>query len=360
MISPRALLVAAGTVSVSSRRGRRGLGHLVGQAVGGVVLEAEQLGLLRPQLGQALHRFAGVVGIAALSAGFRGLEHGGALVAVAQRGQHRLLGGVLQRQQELAFQIARLGIGSGGVDFFLAQPGQLGLVVHHHRSGGGGSDQTGMELGGQRGFFHIELAQGRLVGVAQLRTGADEFLVVAFDQAGLHRVQAQRGALVVDGLDAREQLRIQADFVLVFGQLRGDFFLDLLARFVGIGLDQAEEHARHAVQRFAAALKRFDGVVEGGRFGVVGDPAHFGQVLLHAFIEGRQIVTVLDAVERRGLERQRAGAQQGVGGGVGRLRRGGGLDVGHGGGLLAGTGRQRQADGGGQDNGTRHENGLLE
>ncbi|KAG1349004.1 hypothetical protein G6F61_014757 [Rhizopus arrhizus] len=97
------------------------------------------------------------------------------------------------------------------------------------------------------------------------------------DQALLHRVQLQRVALVIDRLHAREQLRIEVDLVLVRGQLRCHFFLDLLARVVGIGLDQAEEDARHAGQGLAAALHRHDGVVEGGRFADVGDLAHLGQ-----------------------------------------------------------------------------------
>jgi hypothetical protein len=42
-------------------------------------------------------------------------------------------------------------------------------------------------------------------------------------------------------------------------------------------------------------------------------------VLAHAFFEGRQVVAVLDLVELRRLERQRAGAQQRIGGGFGRL-----------------------------------------
>ncbi len=83
------------------------------------------------------------------------------------------------------------------------------------------------------------------------------------------------------------------------GQLRRHFFLDLLARIVGIGLDQAEEDARHAGQGLAAALHRHDGVVEGGRLAAVGDPAHVGQVLAHAFFKRRQVFAVLDLVERR-------------------------------------------------------------
>ncbi len=335
------------------RRGR-GLGHLVAQLVVGEGLEAEQLGLLRTQLRQALHGLAGVVLVATLGTGFRGLQHGGALVTVAQRTEHRLLRGVLQRQHELAIELAILGGVGRVVDRVLVQAGQLGLVVDDHGRRSGGGHQAGVELGGEGGLFHVELAQARLVGVGQLCASAHQAVVVMLDQALLHRVQLQRVTLVVQRLHAGEQLRVEVDFVLVRGQLRGDVFLDLLARFGAIGLDQAEEDARHAVQGLAAALHRHDGVVEGGRLGVVGDLADVGQVLAHAFFEGRRVVAVLDLVELRRLERQRAGAQQRVGGGFGRLLGRGFLCFGHGGGLLAGTGRQRQADGGGQDYGTRH------
>src|SRR5690606_6622713 len=83
-----------------------------------------------------------------------------------------------------------------------------------------------------------------------------------------------------------------------------------------------EEHRRGAGQQRAAALQRLEGVGEGRRFGVVGDGAHLGQVLAHAFLDGRLVVAVADAVERRRLEGQGAGGQQGVvaqggGGGTG-------------------------------------------
>lgn len=249
-------------------RSIRRLGHLVAQAVGGVVVEAEQLGLLRAQLRQALDGLAGVVGIALFCACFRGLQHLGTQLAILQRGQHRLLGSVLQGEQILAIELAGLGgIGRGG-DIAFAQAIELGLVVHHHRAGGRGGDQAGMELRGEGGFFHVELAQAVLVGIGQLRAGAYQLFVVALDQTLLLRVQIQRVALVVNGFDACEEFGVQIDLVLMRGQLGRDLFLDFLACVAGIGLHQPEEDARHARKRFATTLHRFDGVVEGGRLGL--------------------------------------------------------------------------------------------
>ncbi len=214
-----------------------------------------------------------------------------------------------------------------------------------------------MELRGEGGFFHVELAQAVLVGIGQLRAGAYQLFVVALDQTLLLRIQIQRVALVVDGLDAGEEFGVEIDLVLMRGQLGRDLFLDFLACVAGIGLHQPEEDARHARERFAAALHRFDGVVEGRRFWVIGDLADVGQMLAHAFFERRQIIGVLDLVERRRLERQRAGGQQGVGCSIRGRSRGGFL--GHGGGLLARrlfsrTSSQCQGDGSGQNDGTRH------
>ncbi|KAG1188331.1 hypothetical protein G6F35_014281 [Rhizopus arrhizus] len=137
------------------QRGGRSLGHLVAQLVVGEGIKAEQLGLLRTQLGQALHGLPGVVGIATLGAGFRSLQHGRALVAVAERAEHRLLGGVLQRQHELAVQLAILGGGGRVVDRILVEAGQLGLVVDDNGGSGGGGHQAGVELGGEPAHRHV-------------------------------------------------------------------------------------------------------------------------------------------------------------------------------------------------------------
>src|SRR3546814_15936073 len=84
-----------------------------------------------------------------------------------------------------------------------------------------------------------------------------------------------------------------------------------------------------------------------------GCSSDLGQVLLHAFLERGQEVGVLDLVERRRLERQGAGGEQGVlcgGGGHGGL---GGRLVGGGGGAgfgsLAIARREGEADGSGKD-----------
>ena len=145
-------------------------------------------------------------------------------------------------------------------DVAFGQTIEFGLVVDEHRAGSRGGDQLGMEFGRQRGLFHVELAHPVLVGIGQLRAGTDQLLVVAFDQAQLFQIELQRGARVVHGLHSSEELGIQRDFVLVRGQLGRDFFLDLLPFRIGVRLDQAEEDAADAGERFARAFLRLDGV----------------------------------------------------------------------------------------------------
>jgi len=143
------------------------------------------------------------------------------------------------------------------------------------------------------------------------------------DQGALLFGQAQRITLLVHRPDPLEQLRVQVDGVHVLGQLRRQRLLGGLQGRVGVRRGHGIEHQHGARQQRAGALHRLDGVGEGGRLGVVGDGADLAQVLAHPLLDRRLVVGVADAVERRGLERQRAGAQQGVlalgvgGGGIG-------------------------------------------
>src|SRR3546814_19245659 len=88
-----------------------------------------------------------------LGARHRGLEDARAQVAILERGQYRLLGGVLQSEQPLAVQVARLGVLRRGGEVTFRQAVEPGLVVHLHRSLGGGGDQHRVELRRQRAFL---------------------------------------------------------------------------------------------------------------------------------------------------------------------------------------------------------------
>jgi len=301
-----------------------------------VVGVAEQGGPLRAQLDDAGDGGAVVELAAAAGAADRGLLQALAQGAVLQRGQRRLAAGVLQRQHVLAFELALLGSLRGGGDRGVGHPGEAGAVVHHHGRSVVLLEQVLAEAGLQRGQLAVDLAQARLLLLVQPGAGAHEVEVVTVEQAQLLGVEAELVALVVQGLDAGVQLRVEGDGVGVRGQQRRHGGLHLLHLRVGVGADQVEEHVGHAQQYLAAALGGDDGVVEGRRLGVVGDGVELGALLGHALLEGRQVVRVGDAVERRQLVRQRARFEEGVG----RGRRG----------LVGGgaEGRQREAGGQGQ------------
>src|SRR5690606_30988719 len=154
----------------------------------------------------------------------------------------------------------------------------------------------------------------------------------------------------------REQFGIEMDRVGVLGKLRRQRLLGGLQRLVGVRRGHGEEDRRGAGQQGAAALQRLDGVGEARRFGALGDLADFGQVLAHAFLDRRLVVRVLDVVEQRCLERQRAGGEERVFDLCGRGGYGGGIRHRWLGGR-AGAGAQGERDRGRQPRGTQHGGG---
>ena len=301
----------------------RRLGHLVVEREGGGVRESEQRGAFGAQGGDAQDALALVEGIAADAAADRGFEHALAAVAVGERSQHRLAGGVLQGDQPLAFQPPLLGGVGGGADLGLGEAGERFGGIEHHRGVVDLLEQVLAEGGLQGGHLLVDRAHLRLAGVVEQRAGAHELLVVALGEAAVFRVRGERITRVVDRLDAGEQLGIEEDLVLVLGELGRDLGLDLLQRFAGVRAGQVVEHLAGAVEHDAAALHRHQGVVERRGLGVVGDRADLGEVLLHAFFEGRQVVLVADLREVRRQQRQGAGLEERIGGDRGGRGRGG-------------------------------------
>ena len=102
----------------------------------------------------------------------------------------------------------------------------------------------------QRRLFLVERrAASSLSASRELRAGAHE------RRGGSARpgtcacgVEAERVALVVERLHAREELRVEVDRVLVRRELRRDVGLDLLERVVRVRLGEVEEDLGHARQ----------------------------------------------------------------------------------------------------------------
>ena len=73
--------------------------------------------------------------------------------------EHRLRGGVLQRDQPFTIEAARFGRIRRGRDLLLRQAFQLCALIDHHRIVTGGLEQVLSKLRGQRGELLIEGAQ---------------------------------------------------------------------------------------------------------------------------------------------------------------------------------------------------------
>ena len=112
--------------------------------------------------------------------------------AVLQEGFRRLAGGVLQLDDVLAFELARLGCIGGGGDLFVGQAGEFLAGVDHDRRIIHFGQHVLAELRAQFGQLAIHRLELDLVGIGQLRAGAHEILVVLLDQARAFGIQAER------------------------------------------------------------------------------------------------------------------------------------------------------------------------
>ena len=240
--------------------------------------------------------------------------------------------GVHQRDDELAFELALLRRFTGSGNGVIGKALELLALVDNDGRGIGFLEQVLAEAGRQAGQLGIHRLQPGLVGIGELGTGTHEIGVVTLDQALRFRVEAERVACVVDRLDAGKQLAVEHGLVIVRGQLWRQLGLDLLHLVIGVGARLREKHARNAAQQLFAAFQGDDGVVETGRFGIVGDGLDFAATFGHALFEGRSIVLVADLVELRELIGQRTRRKERIDrlrlGGLDRLCLGGWIAIG--------------------------------
>ena len=165
-----------------AERGLLGLGHLVVELPRGVALEAEQSGALGTKLGEAGNGLGGVVGVAGLGSRPCEVEERFASIAIGERVEEVLLGGVLDRQRP-AFQVTQLREFGGGCDLGFAEASERGDLRRDEERIFGCSEHLGKEGGGEgRGLF-VELLEAGLVSFVEVGAGVDEAIVVGFEQA---------------------------------------------------------------------------------------------------------------------------------------------------------------------------------
>lgn len=159
-------------------------------------MEAEQLGLVGTQLHDARHQ-RGVVVLADVAAA----RHPSvvdllAQLAILQLSQRRLAGGIEQRDDVFAVELACLGGFGGSGDLLLRQAVQLLEVIDHDGGGIHFCQYVLAEGGAQVGQLGVHCLERGLVGVGELGAVAHKVAVVLLDQAHALRIQAQLGALV--------------------------------------------------------------------------------------------------------------------------------------------------------------------
>ena len=162
--------------------------------------------------------------------------------------------------------------------------------------------------------FFVELFQFGLSRFGEVGPRVDEFVVGYFDEAEGFGIEIERGALLVDSGNTFKEFSVEVDCVLMGGQFGSFDALDLLEGGVGVGASDSIEGCVGSLEEPTALFQSDEGVVEGGRSGVVGDSLNLGELLHHAGFHGRLVVGVFDLVERGSLEWQGAGGVEGVGG----------------------------------------------
>ena len=297
----------------------RRLRHPVGQDVGGVRRETEEVRPLRAQLREPLHDRLRVVRPAVVAPGLRNFEDPLSQGAVRERGEDGLLRRVLEVEDPLALEPALLRPSRGRREIPRAQSGELCLVRDDDGRGLRVGEQELREPRREPRLLLVQGAELRLVAGAELGAGAHEAQVVPVEEIPALRVEAESVALVVQRLHARVQLRVQVDRVLVLRELRGLLGADLLDRVVRVRGREVEEHLRDPREERSGALHGLERVREGGRRRVVRDRVDLRDLLLHALFDRGRVVGVPDLVEWRSFVWKRALPEERV-----RLGRGGG------------------------------------
>ncbi len=294
-----------------AEHGLAGPGGLVLDHERRVVVVPEQGCALGPQRGDPGQRGAGVVLRAAGAAVGGGLVQPATYVPVAQGGQRGLDRGQDQADQ-VSLEPGGTGCRGGRLDRVRGKPLELGGVGQVQGALVALRDHPVAELRGQGGDLDVDPPQPVTVGLGESRTGADEVSVVALGDALLLRRQAVV-ALPVDDVDAREELRVEQHRVPVLGDQRVDLGLQRLHLGRRHRRTEVAEHPQHSRQRASRHLERLDGVGERRLGPVRDDRSDLAPLFLDPGVQGGAVVRVVDRVEGRERERQRAGREERVG-----------------------------------------------
>ena len=181
----------------------------------------------------------------------------------------------------------------------IRQAGHLGFVAQHETKARLVGQHVLAEARGQAGEPLHDVRVTLLLGRAELRPGAHEVEVEAFEHARLLGRQRKSLALRVECVDSGEQAAVHRDRAAVRRQQRRHVHLDRLQRRRGLARREVVEHALDAVQQAPAAVECSHCVVEGRQLRTCTDRVDFGEVLLERRSERRLEVLGPGRLERR-------------------------------------------------------------
>ena len=126
--------------------------------------------------------------------------------------------------------------------------------------------------------------------------------MVFLHHADLLVVQSHLVAVLIDVIDALEEFRVHRDGVAVLREHRHDLLSQGQQFVVAVAFQDVEEHVADAVDGLARLVEGQDGVLEGGRLGVVDNGVNLLELFLHAGLERGHVMLGFDLVERHDLE----------------------------------------------------------
>ena len=173
-------------------------------------------------------------------------------------------------------------------------------------------EEVFLELEPEDGKLLVDLGELRLVACAQIRAAADESPVRFLEEPLLFLVQVELVPPVVYGLDAREELLVEKNLVIVGGLNRRDLLRDYLQLVARVRGAHAPEDVVDSREEVAARFERLDRVREGRRVGIPGYRADLLAMQLHRFQVCRLVMLDPDLFERRSAERGGEFPEQGI------------------------------------------------
>ena len=203
------------------------------------------------------------------------------------------------------------------------QAGQLRLPFNHREAAGLLVQDILAEAGEQLGQPLVDGLDPRLAGRVGAGSAADELGPGEPGEALLLRGQAGLAAPLVDRFDPLEKPGVLGDLIGECGQPGHDLGLDPghVAQLEGAGVDL--EQGAQPLQHPPGPLQGGDGVGEGGRAGIAGDPQDPSPLVGHGPLEsGRERLGVHPGPGRDPAEGPPPGREHGRGGGRRRFRQG--------------------------------------